>query len=107
MSEEEAAEHAAGATLHWNGEIAGHRKVPLRHSMKWRGPAVPRSLGDVVQPDGPLAAERRAENRCCARMRKLLEGFLRCARERVQQVRLSRGGIDLVVEEGAELRAGD
>src|SRR6478672_7272480 len=106
MSEEEAAEHAAGATLHRNGEIAAHRKVPLRHAMKWWVLAVARILRDVVQPDDPLAAERRAENRGCARMWKLVESILRCARERIQKVRLPRRGIGLVVEEGAELRAG-
>ncbi len=60
-AEEQAAEDVAPHAPHRHGQIAAHRQVSRRHAVKRRVLAEARVGGDVVEPDGRLAAERRRE----------------------------------------------
>ena len=88
---------------HRHGQVAAHRQVARRHAVKRRVLAEARVGGDVVEPDGRLAAEGRREDRGGARMRELREGLLGRARQRVEHVGVAGLGVAHVVEERAEL----
>ena len=85
-AEEQAAEDVAAHAPHRHGQIAAHRQVPRRHAVERRVLAEARIGGDVVEPDGPLAAEGRREDGRGARMRERREGLLGRARQRVEHV---------------------
>jgi hypothetical protein len=67
---------------------------------------IARVLGDIVRADDPGAFEGRGKDLCVARHRKFGERFERHARQRIEHVAFA-GGIQDIVEEGAELRTGE
>ena len=106
MAEEQAAVHFAFACNDRHGEIAADRQVALGHAVIRRGLAVVGMREHVVDPHDAFAAERRTEQRGRARHRKVRERLAWRARQRVEHERVAIGLRD-VVEERAELRAGE
>ena len=104
VPEEQSADDLARPGLDGHGEIAAYRQVPLRHAVMRRHGPVARIGEHVVQADGQLAAERRAEQRGRARVAEVGEGLARCTRQGVEQEGVAVLVGD-VVEERAELRA--
>ena len=79
--------------------------MPLRHALARRVVAIARIQLDVVGADDALTLEGRREHGGVPWHRELLKGGTRRAGERVEHVALA-GLVDDVVEEGAEVGAG-
>ncbi len=106
VAEEQAAMHLAGLRDHRHREIARHRQVAFRQAEMRRALAIARILADVVGSHRPQPAEGRLEQ-FGLRGKPSLPKPRAALRTAHRACRIRSPSSDHVVEERAELRAGD